>query len=185
MTDATGEGDGDLWVFGYGSLIWDPCFAPVERVLAEIEGYRRSFCMWSIQYRGTPERPGLVLALDMEAGAVCRGVGFRVPVAERAGALRELRARELVSYAYREAWVPMRLEDGREVTAVTYLADPGHAQYTGPLGAEEQARIITAASGNRGPNRDYLVNTVRHLAELGITDPGLDALLTRVDPASV
>ncbi len=169
-----------LWIFGYGSLIWDPGFAPAERVLARLSGWRRSFCLASWVHRGTQADPGLVLALDEDAGAVCNGVAFRAADAEADRVLAELRARELVTSAYLERWLPVDLADGRRVTAVTYVIDPAHEQYKGGLPLPAQADMIARAQGGRGPNRDYLFNTAAHLAELGLPDPELDELAARV-----
>ena len=168
------------WVFGYGSLIWNPEFEPADRGIATLTGYQRSFCMSSIHHRGSEEEPGLVLALDMAAGALCRGVAFQIPEAGEAVILAALRERELVSSAYREEVLPVVLDDGREVEALAYVVDRDHRQYFGSLSHEEQARIIARAHGGKGPNRDYLWHTARHLAELGIADPDLDALSVRV-----
>ncbi len=169
-----------LWVFGYGSLIWDPGFAVAERQIARLDGWRRSFCMWSIHHRGSVQDPGLVLALDRAAEARCDGVAFRVAEGAEAATLAALRDRELISSAYLEETLEVALRDGRSVIAVTYVIDPDHAQYCGGLSADRQAEIIAAASGGRGPNRDYLFSTARHLAELGIRDTGLEALAARV-----
>lgn len=169
-----------LWVFGYGSLIWNPGFPVAERRLARAIGWHRSFCMRSIHHRGTPERPGLVLALDAAEGAVCAGVAFRVPPAAAAATVRALRERELVSSAYLETRLPLRLEDGRAVSALAFVIDRAHAQYCGGLPLEEQAQIIARAAGGRGPNPDYLWNTAAHLAALGIADPDLHWLSARV-----
>ena len=162
--------EGDLWVFGYGSLLWSPCFVPEERALARLDGWHRSFCMWSVHYRGTPESPGLVLALDRAEGGSCLGVAFRVAAGAVEDALAALRERELVSSAYREAWLDVSLTDGRQVEAVTYVVDPAHPQYAGGLSLEDQAVVIRRAIGPKGPNRDYLANTHRHLTALGIED---------------
>jgi cation transport protein ChaC len=175
--------NGGMWVFGYGSLIWDPGFDVAEAVVGRVEGWHRSFCMRSVHYRGTAEAPGLVLALDEAAGAVCDGVALRAPAGEAEAVLAGLRARELISYAYREVEVPVRLRDGREVRAVAYAINRGHAQYCS-LTAEAQAAIIARATGERGPNRDYLYATAAHLHDLGIADPDLDALVTRVQALS-
>lgn len=169
-----------LWVFGYGSLIWDPGFRAAETRLARLQDWRRSFCMWSVHYRGTAQAPGLVLALDETEGAVCAGVAFRVAPGEEEAVLAALRAREMISYAYIERRLPVTLEDGRAVQAVTYVMNRAHAQYAGPLGADVQAAIIARATGVRGPNRAYLEATVSHLAELGIADAELAALASRV-----
>jgi len=169
-----------LWVFGYGSLIWHPGFPVEEQAVARLSGYHRAFCMSSIHYRGTPERPGLVLALDRAEAAVCDGLAFRVTPGAEAETLAGLRERELISYAYREALVPLRLRDGRSVEALAYVIEHGHDQYRGDLTLEEQAQVIAQACGGRGPNCDYLFNTAAHLAELGLADPDLDWLAARV-----
>jgi cation transport protein ChaC len=168
-----------LWVFGYGSLLWNPGFTPAAQSFARLEGYRRSFCMRSIHHRGTETRPGLVLALDAEAGSWCDGVALSVAPGEEDDVLSYLRERELVSSAYLEKRLPITLGDGRQVEAVTYVIDPDHVQYC-HLPLDEQATIIAQAVGGRGPNTDYLFNTVRHLAELGIPDAELQWLADRV-----
>ncbi len=172
--------DDSLWVFGYGSLIWNPGFAHGETRLATLAGYRRSFCMRSIHHRGTPERPGLVLALDAADGARCHGLAFEVPGPIAAETLEYLRARELISAAYLETRQPLALEDGRHVDAVTYVIDSAHAQYCGALPLEEQAAIIAAAEGGMGANSDYLHSTAQHLEALGIGDEDLAWLTQRV-----
>lgn len=169
-----------MWVFGYGSLIWDPGFAVAERQVARLAGWHRSFCMRSIHHRGTPESPGLVLALDRAETAHCDGVAFRVAPGAETVTLAALRERELVSSAYLETELDCTLSDGRRIPALCYVIDPGHAQYCGGLPLEEQAQIIARSSGGRGPNRDYLWSTASHLAELGIADADLDWLSERV-----
>lgn len=168
-----------LWVFGYGSLIWDPGFPVAERRLARLEGWHRSFCMRSIHHRGTVAQPGLVLALDRAEGASCAGLAFRVAPGEEAATLTALRERELVSSAYLEEVLRVETAEG-PLEALTYVIDPNHAQYCGGLPLEEQARIIARATGGRGANRDYLWSTAAHLAELGIADPDLEWLAARV-----
>lgn len=169
-----------MWVFGYGSLIWHPGFPVAEQQVARLAGWHRSFCMRSIHHRGTVEAPGLVLALDAARDAVCDGVAFRVEPGAEAETLEALRERELISSAYLEKELPVRLADGAMVTALAYVIDPDHAQYCGGLALEEQARIIASAAGGRGPNRDYLFSTASHLADLGIADPDLAWLAERV-----
>lgn len=169
-----------FWVFAYGSLMWNPGFEPAEQALARLEGYHRSFCMASVVYRGTPEAPGLVLALDHLTGAVCRGVAYRVAPADGDKVLDYLRARELVSSAYREVIEPVVLASGEQHPALCYVMDREHWQYRGGLGADEQARIIARAAGPAGSNRDYLVNTVAAMEGLGLDDPPLFALAEAV-----
>lgn len=169
-----------LWVFGYASLIWNPGFPFEERMLARLRNYARSFCMRSIHHRGTEDDPGLVLALDAHEGAACEGVAFRVADANVDHVMTYLRERELISSAYLERTVTLRLEDGRQVEAVAYIVDRDHVQYCGGMGLEEQARIIAGATGGRGPNDEYLFNTADHLAGLGIADEELSWLSRRV-----
>ncbi|WP_136645660.1 gamma-glutamylcyclotransferase [Tabrizicola sp. YIM 78059] len=170
---------GSLWVFGYGSLIWDPGFPVAEQRIGRVAGWHRSFCMRSIHHRGTAVNPGLVLALDRADGASCQGIAFRVVPGAEAEALAGLRERELVSSAYLETVLRVETEAG-PVEALTYVIDPDHVQYCGRLDLDEQARIIARAHGGRGPNRDYLWATAAHLAELGISDPDLEWLARRV-----
>ena len=172
--------DERLWVFGYGSLIWNPGFPVAERQIARLDGWHRSFCMRSIHHRGTVADPGLELALDRAAGAYCDGVAFAVEPGAEAETLTELRERELISSAYLEARLPVRLRDGAQIETLTYVIDPDHVQYCGGLDLEDQARIIARSVGGRGPNREYLFNTADHLVELGIQDADLSWLSHRV-----
>ena len=165
-----------FWVFGYGSLMCDPGFDPVETVKARLTGYSRSFCLRSITFRGTEEAPGLVLGLDEEPEAECRGLALRIAEDEHSGVMEYLRARELASSAYREMIVPLQLEDGREIRAIAYVMRRDHWQYAGGLCTNEQADIIARAHGGRGANADYLFNTVRHLADIGMNDEMLERL---------
>lgn len=169
-----------LWVFGYGSLMWNPEFEPAEAVTAVLPGFVRSFCMRSIHHRGSEDEPGLVLALDAQEGAECRGLALRIPEAEEETILAALRERELVSSAYLERRLKVVLEDGREVEALAYVVDPDHVQYCGGLAEAEQADIIARAHGGRGPNRDYLWSTAEHLDTLGIADPDLTRIAASV-----
>jgi len=169
-----------LWVFGYGSLIWNPGFAWTRRVTARMDGFHRSFCMRSIHHRGTIEAPGLVLALDAAVGAHCTGVAFEVAPQIAEETLEYLRARELISAAYLETLQLLTLEGGAQVEAVAYVIDRAHAQYCGGLPLEEQAQIIARAVGGQGRNRDYLHQTARHLRDLGLPDTELDWLSHRV-----
>lgn len=170
---------GPLWIFGYGSLIWDPGFRPVETRVARLDGWRRSFCMSSVHFRGTPEAPGLVLALEACAGASCTGLAMRVAEPEASEVLAATRARELVSDAYLERRLRVRCAAGTEFDAIAYVIDPAGPQYCAH-DPEAQAAIIARAIGARGANRDYLWNTAAHLRALGMADPDLDWLASRV-----
>ncbi len=169
-----------LWVFGYGSLIWNPGFDVTEKRVARLSGWRRSFCMRSIHHRGTDTEPGLVLALDRAEGSACAGVALQVARGGEDEAIAMLRERELVSAAYLEDWLPVILDDDRSVTALAYVIDPGHVQYCGGLALEDQAQVIARAVGGRGANRDYLYSTAEHLDRLGIGDDDLEWLAARV-----
>lgn len=173
-------GTGRLWVFGYGSLIWNPGFPVADRHIARLDGWHRSFCMRSIHHRGSVEAPGLVLALDRQEGARCDGVALAVEPGHEDATIAVLRERELVSSAYLETRLPVTLRQGGQVTALVYVIDPDHDQYCGGLPPEEQARIIARSVGGRGSNRDYLLNTAEHLSSLGICDPDLVWLAARV-----
>ena len=167
-----------MWVFGYGSLLWNPGFPVAENKLGRLMNYQRSFCMWSIHHRGTVEEPGLVLALDYQPKEYCDGVAFRVQPGAEEDTLAYLRGRELVSSAYLERILTVNLGD-EDVQAVTYIIDPDHAQYCN-LSLETQADVIWKAVGGRGPNTEYLFNTVAHLNDLGIFDQDLQWLDTKV-----
>lgn len=170
-----------MWVFGYGSLIWNPEFPVAEARVARVRGWHRSFCMRSIHHRGTETAPGLVLALDAAAAQQCDGVAFRVTPGAEADTLALLRERELISSAYLETTLEAELADGRGIVqALCYVIDPNHDQYCGGLDLETQAQIIARATGGRGPNRDYLWATAAHLADLGIADADLNWLADRV-----
>lgn len=173
----------DFWVFGYGSLLWKPGFEIAEKRLATLHGFSRSFCMASIHYRGTPEAPGLVLALEREREAVCNGVGFRVDAANAHVTLNYLRERELVSAAYIEQTHPIHFRDGSSATAICYVIDPTHVQYRGGLSLDQQAEIIATAHGSTGRNSEYLFNTVAHLDALEISDTDLSQLAAKVKKA--
>lgn len=173
-----------MWVFGYGSLLWNPGFSVAEQQLATLDGYARSFCMRSIHHRGTPEEPGLVLALDAARSARCHGVALRVAEAEAEDTLAYLRERELVSSAYLERVLTVSLADGRNVDSLVYIVDPDHVQYCGGIPLEDQAQIMAQAVGGRGPNAEYLHNTASHLSALGIEDADLNWLSRRVTDLS-
>jgi cation transport protein ChaC len=163
---------GDFWVFGYGSLMWRPGFAHIETCRARLHGFRRSLCVSSHIYRGTRERPGLVLGLDR--GGSCVGLAFRVPFELRDEVLAYLRDRELVTSVYLERMLPIRLENGESVVAVTYVVDRSHEQYAGSLDEAAAATIVSGAVGQAGANEEYVLNTIQHLQALGIRDHWLE-----------
>lgn len=169
----------DLWVFGYGSLMWRPGFEFDEVHPAVLEGWHRDFCVTSRHWRGTPERPGLVLGLD--AGGSCRGLAFRVAAGRAQSVIDYLNERELIGYAYVARTLGVRFDDGRVEEAYTFVSDPTHHHYAGHLPLEQAAAIIMDAEGAAGLNRDYLINTIRHLEKDGFAEAGLHALLVEVE----
>lgn len=170
----------DFWVFGYGSLMWRPGFDFIEKAPAALIGAHRSLCIYSFHHRGTQEHPGLVLGLD--DGGACRGIAFRVAQENRDATISYLREREQVTEVYVEAMRPVSLLDGsnRELEALCYIVDRAHPQYAGRLSLERQAQLVGSAAGLSGANIDYVLNTVRHLEEVGIHDVELMALAQRL-----
>jgi cation transport protein ChaC len=170
----------DLWVFGYGSLIWRPGFAFLERVEARLIGAHRALCVYSFVHRGTPERPGLVLGLDQ--GGACRGMAYRVAASARTETIAYLRAREQVTSVYREhtraIWLKGTPE--RRVPALCYMVDRGHPQYAGRLTLAQQLHFVRQGHGQSGANRDYVLATVAALEELGLRETELHLLAERL-----
>lgn len=171
----------ELWVFGYGSLIWRPGFPFDERRPARLVGAHRALCVYSWVHRGTPENPGLVLGLDR--GGTCRGLGFRVAPQDRDAVIAYLREREQITAVYLERMREIRFSDGSTASALTYLVDRRHRQYSGKLGEDAQFAIVAAAHGQSGANRDYVINTATHLVELGMPDARLTRLAERLQAA--
>jgi cation transport protein ChaC len=178
--DTFEHADEDLWVFAYGSLMWRPGFAHLERAQARLIGLHRALCVYSFVHRGTPERPGLVLGLDI--GGACRGIAYRVARALRTDTIAYLRAREQVTMVYREAWrdVVVAGESERRVRALVYMVDRGHAQYAGRLDLEAQLHHVRQGHGSSGANRDYVLATVSEIEAQGFRDAGLHLLAERL-----
>lgn len=164
-------GEGTRWVFGYGSLMWNPGFPHLGMKPARIAGFHRQLCVYSFHYRGRPEKPGLVFGLDR--GGSCIGMAFEVAAADWPGTWDYLRQREQVTMVYREVFKPVRLQEGRVVEALTYVVDRKHAQCAAGLGDGEIAALVRQGEGVSGHNIDYVRNTHGHLAALGIHDPAL------------
>jgi cation transport protein ChaC len=168
----------ELWVFGYGSLMWRPGFPFAERAPATLAGRHRAFCIYSVHHRGTYERPGLVLGLA--PGRSVRGVAYRIAPKEWDATYAYLLEREQPTETYIEARRRVRLQDGRRVTALVFLSDVRHPQWAGKLTLEQQADLIVGAKGLSGRNVDYLADLVEHLADEGVRDPSMKQLLTLV-----
>lgn len=167
----------NIWVFGYGSLIWNPAFHYVEQCKGRIHGWRRSFCLETPMGRGSPDCTGLVLGLDR--GGSCQGVAFRVDPAQAVQELDIVFRRELVSDAYQARIVNVICKD-RIVPAITFVMNRKSPRYCGHLDLEQVARKIADAEGWLGPCSDYLFNTAEHARELGLNDRSLFWLESRV-----
>ena len=163
------------WVFGYGSLIWRPGFVFAGSQPALLRGAHRSLCIFSHRHRGTPQRPGLVFGLVR--GGSCRGMAFEVEAARWPEVHVYLSEREMDRGVYREVQRPLRLSDGRVVSALAFLVDERHVQFAGKLDIAEQVRLVRAGVGESGPNTEYVLETARHLVHLGIRDRYLDELV--------
>ena len=166
-----------VWIFAYGSLMWNPDFAFAEARPAFLYGYHRSFCLYSRDYRGTPEQPGLVLGLDR--GGSCHGIAYRLPPDRVGESLDRIWAREMTGRVYDMRRIGLRTAAGTVIghACVVRRESP---DYAGRLSVEEMARLLAVAVGGRGTGREYLANTVRHLEELGIRDRLLHQIAARV-----
>ena len=178
---------GDMWVFGYGSLMWSPCFPYRVSRLARVHGYHRALCILSTRYRGTRLKPGLVMGLCR--GGSCWGMAFRIAAPDVRRTLRRLWRREMPRRVYQPKLVAATLRDGRAVRALAFLADPAHPAYVRELGLHGRARLVAQGIGQRGPCIDYIRATLDHMHEIGVPDPHLErvlhaALKLRQSPAS-
>ena len=167
----------DVWVFGYGSLMWNPAIHFAERRAALLRGWHRSFCLWTPIGRGSPENPGLVLGLDF--GGSCRGIAYRIARDAVDEELDLLWRREMVADGYNPRWVQLNSSEGR-VRAITWTINRHGQRYAGKLAPDVLARHLATATGRLGANRDYLEATVAHLDELGIREGPLHSLLQQV-----
>ncbi len=170
----------DIWIFGFGSLIWNPGFEPRERHAAKLDGFQRRFHIWSTMARGTPTRPGLALCLEPTDHG-CRGIAYRLAPETRDADLQYLWGREMISGVYRPTWVNVVTDDGDAVTAITWVSNPDHIQYAGPRPADEMAMIMAGGCGTYGTCRDYLANTIAEMAKLGERDLLLERVLRLID----
>jgi cation transport protein ChaC len=172
--------EGDFWVFGYGSLMWHPNFLHAETRPALLRGYHRALCIYSVEYRGTVETPGLVFGLDR--GGSCRGLAFRVLKKNAEEVMDYLFEREMVTNVYRPRWgnISTTTDTGlQNVKSLLFVADPSHQQYTGKLSDDDIVRTVLQGHGKAGPCIDYLTNTFDHLQELGIHDHALSRIIKK------
>ncbi len=150
---------GELWVFGYGSLMWSPCFSYREKRLARVHGYHRA------------------LVMGLCRGGSCWGMAFRVARADVRGCLLRLWNREMPRRVYQPRLVPVRLRSGRRLRALAFVADPQHPSYVRELDLHGRARLVAQGIGQRGPCVDYIRNTLDHMHEVGVRDPHLERVL--------
>jgi glutathione-specific gamma-glutamylcyclotransferase len=171
-----------VWLFAYGSLIWNPALEFDRRCFARIHGWHRSFCLSTVAGRGTPEHPGLVLALDR--GGACTGAAFHIPEPLLARELDLLWRREMLSGSYQPRWVPLRTDNGEALPpAIAFTIRRDGPFYTGRLPHAELVRRLSTAAGSLGSSADYLLSTRDSLRALGIHDPGIERLATAVEAA--
>src|SRR5712691_11522087 len=170
----------DHWVFGYGSLMWRPGFEHLDRIPARLTGLHRGLCVYSFVHRGTPEKPGLVLGLDLGGG--CRGIAYRVAAERRDATIEYLRAREQVTMVYRETMrrITLATSPTRQVPALVYMVDRSHPQYAGRLDLERQLHLVRQGHGRSGANLDYVLSTVAEIEAQGCRDAGLHRLAERL-----
>ena len=166
---------GDLWVFGYGSLMWSPGFRYRAKAPGFVFGYHRSLCIYSHRHRGTPDRPGLVMGL--RRGGSCWGMAFRIAAASAPAVLASLWQREMRNRVYQPRLVRVRLGRRRAVRAVAFVADPRHRQYARDLDLAQTARLVAQGSGQRGHNLEYVHRTIAHMHAIGVRDPHLERVL--------
>ncbi|MBU0724880.1 MAG: gamma-glutamylcyclotransferase [Alphaproteobacteria bacterium] len=173
LFDYRPAGQGEAWVFAYGSLMWDPGFPVLEARPALLHGYHRRFCVYSYRYRGTPEQPGLVLGLDK--GGACRGIVYRIAESDLEEISAYLWDREMGTGVYHPVPRRFRTQSG-PVEALAFIVNRRHTEYAGRLSREQVAALVALGIGGRGRNRDYLLNTIGQLRDLGVADRSLLAL---------
>jgi glutathione-specific gamma-glutamylcyclotransferase len=167
------NGTDDIHVFGYGSLIWNPCMEHSGRIAGTVRGYHRRFCLWSNVYRGTPEKPGLVLGLDL--GGAVRGMLFRLEAKVAKRELEFLWRREMFGGSYVARWLKAKTEEG-DVNAIGFVINHDSASYAGKLSDDEVVEKLATCSGRYGSGADYLAQTAASLRAAGLDDPHLDKL---------
>ncbi|MBJ26088.1 MAG: gamma-glutamylcyclotransferase [Rhodospirillaceae bacterium] len=170
----------DIWVFAYGSLLWNPGFSYVDSNAALLRGYHRSLCIYSHRYRGTPNLPGLVVGLDN--GGSCRGVAYKVPAASASQVLRSIDRREILYNVYTRKNLRVKLYEkgtiGRSVMAFTYVANRKDPQYASKINIEEKIKLIKQGKGSMGSSIDYVKKTVQFLDHIGLPDTNLEVFLS-------
>lgn len=166
--------EGDFWLFAYGSLMWNPEFNYLRAETARLHGYHRRLCLWSVEHRGTFEKPGLVMGLDR--GGSCHGQAFLIDKVDATEIIDRLNQREMLTGAYRSEMKTLRLGSGEQVGGVCLIARRDHPQYAADLDQQHTIDCVHAAQGGRGSNREYVLNTTRRLQQMGLRDSRLEAI---------
>jgi len=172
-----------VWLFTYGSLMWNPAFEPAETRVGTLAGYRRALNVWTAHARGTPEKPGLALGLaagDLTAGKECRGLLYRLNSNRLDDDLAAIWDREMYTGIYRPEWLPVQCDAGGPVTAICFVTDTNHPQFAEPTTTDAAAHLIAQATGKFGSCREYLAETLKSLHQQGIEEPALSKILERV-----
>ncbi|VVD77588.1 gamma-glutamylcyclotransferase [Pandoraea commovens] len=169
----------EVWIFGYGSLIWNPMVQFDRRRVATLDGWHRAFCLKMVAGRGNPERPGRMLAL--RPGGQTQGLAFRLAAASLAEELQVVWVREMILGSYRPTWVTLQLDDGTRVEAVAFVADESSEQYEGDASVSVAAPLIREATGQFGSNADYLFNLRTALHAWQLRDPYINALIAEIE----
>ncbi len=167
-----------VWVFGYGSLMWNPDFKLADKRTGIVLGYHRRLCLKSIVYRGTPDYHGLVFGLDK--GGSCQGMAYRIATENIHSELQIIWEREMFAETYIPTWVSVK-SDWETVSAITFVINQEHEHYLPDLELEEIAERVVKAEGTCGTCHDYVQNTVKSLHQLGLRDPTLEQLLTLIE----
>ncbi|WP_310618964.1 gamma-glutamylcyclotransferase [Flexibacterium corallicola] len=167
----------DIWVFGYGSLIWNPSFKFTARKVAVLQNWHRSFCL-STFGRGASDNPGVILGLDK--GGSCKGVVFRIDARQIEEELKILWQREMIVGAYKPCWLPLEV-DGEDTKALAFVVNQEHGRYLGDISEEEVAKRIVNAHGPLGSCLEYFENTFSSLSSLGLHDEHLEGVRSKVD----
>lgn len=168
----------DVWLFGYGSLVWSPCVQFIEHRLARISGFHRRLCLWSHINRGTPEKPGLVFGLDR--GGSCLGIAFRIRADSARRELELVWRREMLTGAYEPRWLRARSTRGR-MDVLAFVIDRRCPGYAGRLSEQAMVEIVSRAHGLYGTNLDYVRRTAESLLAHGVSDSGVLRLHRRLE----
>ena len=171
---------GPLWIFAFGSLMWNPCYEFDRREVADFAGWERKFHIWTTLARGTPETPGLGLCIE-QSELSCRGIVYRLLAENEGEDWMALWDREMVSGIYQAIWADVKLETGDSIKALTFVVDKAHPQYAGGMSVSDMAKIIAGAEGKYGRCSDYLASTVEEMAKIDVIDEYLNELLAAVN----